>query len=106
MKRLHQRGRAGVAALLLAMLAAAAVPAAPAVVVPDDGGSIAAWLEGWLARLVPDWVVAGSETPEPSAPPSGDGTAFDDTSSSETCDPTISVSCQEGETLPDLDPDG
>lgn len=104
MKGLHKKGRAVLAALLLATLAAGSVPAAPAAVAPEGDGSLVAWLEGWLAWLVPSWVVAGSESEPP--PPSGDGIAFDDRASTEICDPTMPDTCDGGEGLPDLDPDG
>jgi hypothetical protein len=104
MKGLHKRGRAVLAALLLATLAAGSVPAAPAAVAPEGDGSLVAWLDGWLARLLPGWAVAGSESEEP--PPGSEGIAFDDPASIETCDPTMPETCDEGEGLPDLDPDG
>lgn len=104
MKGLHKRGRAVLAALLLAALAAGSVPAAPAAVAPEGGGSLVAWLDGWLARLVPGWAVAGSESEEP--PPDSGSIAFDDPASIDTCDPTIPSTCTEGDGLPDFDPDG
>ena len=104
MKGLHQRGRAVVAALLLACLVGASVPATPASVVPQDDASLVAWLEGWLARLVPSWFAAASESEPP--PPDGEGIAFDDPANSESCDPTTATTCTEGDGLPDFDPDG
>ena len=104
MKRLQQRGRAALAALLLASLAAG-VSAAPVVSEPDDRGSWVAWIDDWLARLVPGWASAGDASEEP-PPPSGGGIAFDDPANSETCDSTITTTCTGGDGLPDMDPDG
>lgn len=103
MKGLPRRGRVALAALLLATVAAAGSSALPAHGA-DDGRSLSAWIEGWLVRLVPEWVLTvASEAP----PAEGtDGIAFDDPQAGEVCVPTIDPSCTGGEGLPDLDPDG
>ena len=98
MKGLHRKVKIVLPALLVAAaLPVAALPMAPATVSPEAGEPFVAWLEGWLARLVPDWVAAATETPPP------EGIPFDDPDASQVCDP---MTCTEGETLPDWDPDG
>jgi hypothetical protein len=101
MKGLRRKVKIVLPALLVAAaLPVAALPMSPATASPEAGEPFVAWLEGWLARLVPDWVAAATETPPPP-----EGIPFDDGEAIESCDPTMTI-CTGGDTLPDWDPDG
>jgi hypothetical protein len=102
----QKKWRAALAALLLAALPGMVASASPAAGPLDVAGSVAEWVEGWadgwLARLVPTWATAGSET-APDEPPAtvapDDGVSL----SVPACDATT---CTEGDTLPDWEPNG
>lgn len=105
MKGLHRMRRWPLAVLLAVSLTATVVAAPSAAPAPEPASTFAEWVGVWLARLVPGWAVAASErADQPPLPPSGEGVAFDDPASSESCDPTIPSTCPES--WPDLDPDG
>lgn len=102
MRKLQGRTRlAAAAAVVLLALPAAGASAAPRTETDGPLPAALAWIGDWLARALPWQSSAASETP-PLAPP--DGMAFDDGATNAVeCTPET---CQEGELLPDVDPNG